>query len=149
MCCQRRHGEPTPTVLFPVGTPSLLSSCGGLDLCSTSRADLSLLCRRGWQGLFSPVRGLVPTLLHVPPATVSQTPLEAAPAQYHPRHLASGSVTVDRGYGMGHGDSPLLGLLGTCHPSLALSAGIAQERPPSSHLPGSLFHVYKVMESER
>ena len=40
-------------------------------------------------------------------------------------------------------------LLGTCHPSLALSAGVAQERPPSSHLPDSLFHVYKAMESER
>ena len=132
-----------------MGTPSLLSFSGGLNLYSTSRADPSLLCRRGWQGLFSPVRGLVPTLLHIPPATASQTLLEAAPAQYHPRHLASESVTVDRGDGMGHSDSSLSGLPGTCHPRPALSAGIAQERPPSSHLPGSLFHVYKVLESER
>ena len=99
-----------------MGTPSLLSFSGGLNLYSTSRADPSLLCRRGWQGLFSPVRGLVPTLLHIPPATASQTLLEAAPAQYHPRHLASESVTVDRGDGMGHSDSSLSGLPGTCHP---------------------------------
>ena len=136
-------------MVFPMGPPSLLSSCRGLDLCSTSRADPSLLCRGGWRGVFSPVRGLLPTLLHVPPATASQTPLEAAPAHYHPRHLASGSVTVDRGNGTGHSDSSLSGLLGTCHPSPALSAGLAQERPPSSRLPDSLFRVYKVMESER
>lgn len=26
--CRRRRGEPTPTMVFPVGTPSLLNSCG-------------------------------------------------------------------------------------------------------------------------
>lgn len=91
--------------------------------------------------MFSPVRGLLPTLPHIPPPAASQTPLEATPAHYHPRHLASGSITVDRDNGMGRGDSSLSGLRGTSHPSPALSPGVAQERPPSSHLPGSLFHT--------